>query len=592
MKSSWQQTFQLLKNAIEIISSKRISRTKCVFIYSSIIVFYGNFISIFRFIKTNFETYNAIFAIQYSISGIILFIALTSIVLFPFAYFSKKALKYVAIFFIIMSGAYSYFVLKLNIYISGEISNDVLGANANDIAMIIDWKAIPVLLFFGIFPSFLAYIINTRAINRGYVLKNIGKYLQTLVIIICIAGIFCYKSFSKKYFDNIKKQIVPVSIFFPTEDLIIGYNHILCVIFDKCNAREKLQEYNIDEYTYTQRNSEPLIAIFVIGESLRSNRLSINGYYRTTTPHLEKLTQTPNIANFKDVLSCDILTESSVRCFMSQNNLNTWLNENRTTTKSFSSILTQLGFDTYFYGNQHSTITDNYMKKFYDVKNYIVREDLQKIDGITDFYRDEYLINHLNDKAKRNTLYILHTEGNHKPYSNKSTKEQKLFEEITESDEYDNATIAFDDFIFKLTEKFKNKNAVIMYVSDHGESFGEINPHTGKPAWFHGVGDRDLAPDEQRLLPMFIWMSNKYIDNNYEKFRNIRYLARKNDEIDISHDNIWHTFLDLIGVKSEKIDKNLSLASARFYDLKQQKLIKNEIQKNINNNNSVSMHRQ
>ena len=344
-----------------------------------------------------------------------------------------------------------------------------------------------------------------------------------------------------------------------------------------------MQDYDISEFSYNKKTKEPLIAVFVIGESLRSNRLSINGYERKTTPNLEKMLKTQNLVNFKNVLSCDILTESSVRCFMSKNNIDDWLNNSRMSMKSFSSVLTQLGFDTYFYGNQHSVITDNYMKKFYDVKNYIVREDLQKIDNITDFYRDEFLIQHLNDKVEKNTLYILHTEGNHKPYSNKSIKEQKIFEEFTDSDAYDNATIAFDDFFFKLTEKFKNKNAVIMYVSDHGESFGEINPKTGKPAWFHGVGDRELAPDEQRMVPMFVCMSNKYIDENYGKFRNIRQLSRKNDEIDISHDNVWHTFLDLIGIKSDKIDKNLSLASARFHDLKQQKMIKAELNKSINN---------
>ena len=588
MASSLQQTFQRINNLISFISSKRLARQKVVFIYSTLIVFYGNLISVFRFIKTNFETYNTIFAIQYSISGIIIFICLTSIILFPFAYTSKKLLKCISIFFLIISSIYSYFVLKLNIYISGEITNDVLGANANDMAMIIDWKIVPVLLFFGVFPSFLASILTSRSITKGYLLNNISKYIKILLILLSISCIVCYKNFTKKYFENTIKQIVPISIFFPTTDLIIGYNHIKCVVFDVCNKREKLQDYDISEFSYKQKTKEPLIAVFVIGESLRSNRLSINGYERQTTPNLEKMLKTPNLANFKNVLSCDILTESSVRCFMSQNNIDDWLNNSRMSMKSFSSVLTQLGFDTYFYGNQHSTITDKYMKKFYDVKNYIVREDLQKIDNITDFYRDEFLIQHLNDKVEKNTLYILHTEGNHKPYSNKSIKEQKTFEEFTDSDAYDNATIAFDYFFFKLTEKFKNKNALIMYVSDHGESFGEINQKTGKPAWFHGVGDRELAPDEQRMVPMFVWMSNKYIAGNYDKYRNIKQLSRKNDEIDISHDNVWHTFLDLIGVKSDKIDKNMSLASAKMYILKQQKMLKQAIKQN----NFVSMHQQ
>lgn len=218
MKPSLQQTFQRMNNLIKFISSRKIARTNVIFIYSILIVFYGNFIPILRFIKTNFVNYHPFFAIQYSISGIILFISLTSIVLFTFAYINKKLLKCLAILSMIGSGFYSYLVVKMNFYFDENFVN-TLNLN-NNLLTILDWKMTLILLTFGIFPSFLASVINSAELKKENILNNIGKYIKTLLIITSISFIVCYKSFNLKYFNNIKKQIVPVAIFFPTSDLL------------------------------------------------------------------------------------------------------------------------------------------------------------------------------------------------------------------------------------------------------------------------------------------------------------------------------------------------------------------------------------
>lgn len=508
-------------------------------------------------------------------------IILMSFLLFIASIFGNKILKLFAIICSLAGGFYSFCVVKLNIYLTEEVACDILGANNNDILFILTrWQVIPFTFLFGILPAIIIYKIQIkdRKLTKGFIIKSLSRYAKALTTFIVISLLVCTKSYKKKYFENIKKQTAPVSVLYPTKGMYRGYQHMLCVFFNVCNKREKLANYHIDKYTYTDnKQQEPVIGIFVIGESLRSDAISANGYKRKTTPFLEEAMKNSNPKNGKlfiypNVLSCDILTESSVRCLMAKNLRDNWTEKKRIHYKAFSGIFTGLNFDTYFYGLQHSTITDKYMKKFYNAKNHIVREDLQAIDGKTEgHYHDKYLIPHLNNKVKMNTIYVIHTDGNHQPYNTKYEKQQAKWGEETERDEYDTATFAFDEFMQQLIKKFKDANAFIMYTSDHGESFGEINPNTNEETWFHGTMPRDIAPEEQKRVPMIVWGSNKFITNNKDKFQQLQKIANNRYNIHFSHDNIWHSFLDCLNIKSDEIDKKLSICSPMF-EIKQSQI--------------------
>ena len=556
----------LLQNIKNIINHAEITRAKAIFLYSFIVVFYSNFLSIIRFIRYNFRDYGVIFSITYSISGLLIMIILISFMFFICSFFGGKFLKFCGIIFAIAGSVYNLFVAKFNVFISLEVISDILGGNGNDIAYaFFDWKIFPIVIIFGIFPALLIFKIKIRTISKFNFFKYTSRYVKVVLVLVVISYLVCGKAYKTKYMDNIKKQIVPISIFHATKDLSFGYRHAMCVIFDICSKREKLHEYDIENFEYTKKNKEPVIGIFLIGESLRSDRLSVNGYKRKTTPFLDRAIKNQHLFVFPNVETCDVLTESSVRCLMSKNDVNTWLDKKRISTKAFSSILTGLGFETYFYANQHSVVTDSYMKKFYDVKYHLIREELQEIDNKKDgFYFDRYIIEHLNKDVKTDTIYVIHTEGNHQPYGTKYTEKQNIFGEETDSDKYDNATFAFDDFFQELTEKFKDKNAFIMYVSDHGESFGEINPHTGEETWFHGVLKRDKSPIEQKIVPIIFWASNKFAQKNVEKIDVLKKLHKDRFDIYFSHDSIWHSFLDCLDVKSDEIDKKLSICSNQF----------------------------
>jgi KDO II ethanolaminephosphotransferase len=100
-----------------------------------------------------------------------------------------------------------------------------------------------------------------------------------------------------------------------------------------------------------------------------------------------------------------------------------------------------------------------------------------------------------------------------------------------------------------------DKNAVMIYASDHGESLGE----GGK--YGHISGD---AP-EQYHIPFIIWMSDTYIKNNPKKFDSVKANLKLNLENKMNFDyrNIFHTILDCASIEGAIIDKSKSLCEQK-----------------------------
>lgn len=117
---------------------------------------------------------------------------------------------------------------------------------------------------------------------------------------------------------------------------------------------------------------------------------------------------------------------------------------------------------------------------------------------------------------------------------------------------YDN-TILYTDYIVSsaidILKKYPQFEAGLVYVSDHGESLGENN------VYLHGM-PYAIAPDEQTQIPMLMWMSE-----NMKKWDYVDYACLKNKAANTvySHDNLFHSILGLLEVKSTAYQKKFDL---------------------------------
>ena len=105
-----------------------------------------------------------------------------------------------------------------------------------------------------------------------------------------------------------------------------------------------------------------------------------------------------------------------------------------------------------------------------------------------------------------------------------------------DSDKYDNCLLQTDDLLYRLTQVLKDKKAVILYSSDHGQSFGE------QGVYMHGGA---LSVIQQRHVFSFLWYSDAYAQAHPEMIQTVKSNAMRL----LSHDDIYSSVLSLSGIE-------------------------------------------
>ncbi|KKB96181.1 Phosphoethanolamine transferase EptA [Candidatus Arcanobacter lacustris] len=388
-----------------------------------------------------------------------------------------------------------------------------------------------------------------------------------LLVYIALGAVFTRK---QKLATNSKKSFLCwcfiLSITFFNGDIISAkyFPYNLLKESKEYFFNKSMKKYDISTNVFTTDNkTQDLNIILVLGESARADHFGLNNYDRNTTPNLEKI---PGLLNFKDVSSCGILTRDSVPCILTRaTKENISLKET-----SLISVFKKLGYYTNWIGIQGTfSVIDSPLS--------LVAKEADKTTLVdTEFYLindalDEEAFPFFDDFLKKpgNKLSVIHSFGSHHHYDNRYTDNFRQFLPVCKKrffhgllsekfgmshcsdaeiiNSYDNSILYTDYFLSGLIAKIKDKNALFIYVSDHGESLGENG------IYLHGLN----WVKEQTHVPLIIYATDKFKENYPEKFNNI---AKKQNNI-LSQDYIFHSILDCASIYSEIIDKKLSLCS-------------------------------
>jgi len=170
-------------------------------------------------------------------------------------------------------------------------------------------------------------------------------------------------------------------------------------------------------------------------------------------------------------------------------------------------------------------------------------------------------------KKGQDILIVLHQMGNHGPaYYKRYPKEFELFSPVCATNQlekcskdeiintYDNALRYTDFFLSRVISFLKkydsSRETAMIYMSDHGESLGELG------VYLHGL-PYIAAPDAQKHIGAFIWLGKKIKDEV-----DIAQVRKKASGA-VSHDNLFHTLLGLFEVKTKLYDKQKDLLPRR-----------------------------
>ena len=117
--------------------------------------------------------------------------------------------------------------------------------------------------------------------------------------------------------------------------------------------------------------------------------------------------------------------------------------------------------------------------------------------------------------------------------------------------------LGVDELLAETIKSLSDKRALLIYVSDHGESLGENGDY------FHGK-PVNIAPKEQFSIPFVVWFSESYRQSPEGKVLAERVAQAVKDGRAVSHDNIFQTVLGCAGITSPDggIDPHLDICAA------------------------------
>lgn len=260
--------------------------------------------------------------------------------------------------------------------------------------------------------------------------------------------------------------------------------------------------------------ADSLTVVLVLGESLRADHLQINGYPRETTP---RLSADSMVFALPRIFSPECFTHTSIPHILTRADS---LNPQRAfSERSFISLFEKAGFRTVWLANQESV--RNYVY-FMNECDTLVYANMGKSVYVFDKWLDEDLLPFYRLEVSREEpkkLIILHTIGSHWWYESHYTDSFRKFEPVIGSrvvsactheelvNSYDNTIVYSDYFWSELIDSLRSKNAVLLYLSDHGESLGEdgyylhgaVHPTLQYPAAFIWVSDRFAQEYPQKI---------------------------------------------------------------------------------------------
>ena len=329
-----------------------------------------------------------------------------------------------------------------------------------------------------------------------------------------------------------------------------------------------------------------LHVVVILGEAERAQSFSLDGYRRNTNPYTAKIA---GLVNFTDAWACANLTYLAIPCLLTRATA-----ENHTELygreTSIISIYRRLGFFTSWLSTQSDW---RFGIRGYQGAREITREaenrrfgwssTTEEVRALTNVKTDPNVLLSIFDKVVRMhaaTFTVLHSWGSHAPYQRDYIgPDQRVFqpacdrpldqctpEEVVNA--YDNTIIHTDQFIARVIEAMRDRNTLLVYLSDHGESVyddengrfvgrpGGTLTHGSSPERYRVLIAQGLRP-EQRWIPMMWWASPRFLSDPRNAARFARLIAKQHDKV--SHDNLFHSLLDCPGISTAALDRDLSL---------------------------------
>lgn len=435
----------------------------------------------------------------------------------------RWTIKPFAIFFTIMSGMATYFIVKYDVAIDLSMLENALNTDPTEVRGLLSIQMIPYILFLIILPIIGIYLVDIQFQSKArYLIRSVSVFVGSIIL----ALVLLYAQFnpihragnmSRKY---IVYQLTPV-------------NHMQSMIGMIQYKIQGLLPDDADKSIRLTANitkpDEDLIVVLVVGESARQKNFNLYGYTRkNTNPMLSKvkdLHALNGVAKYGSTLYAlpEILKKQDV---------------------SIATVSAAAGIQTACYS--HFSLYDNCgTVDQIRVSNCKYGDDCYDEDVLP------LLKNNLQTYMDGYRFIVLHLGGgSHGPNYQKRIPEYyyrflplcddaDVINECTENElynSYDNTILYTDYVLANIIKELDDSGApyVFIYVSDHGESLME------EDRVFHGMPPGVPLPPEQKHVPLIVKSS-------------IPITILDSDEY--SQPDVFDSVLDLLSIETNISDK-------------------------------------
>lgn len=446
-------------------------------------------------------------------------------------------------------------------------------------------------LNFKLIAAFLALLIFVIAVLRLRVSERVRMklcraiklaFLLSLLVFIAHAAFKSYVAKSSKMRASVIIALNKIPIYnfaFVTKDYFGA---------DFKSVRELQAGYQSIYASHSHKTAPNRISnvVFIIGESLQRNFMSLYGYYLPTTPNLQALEQSGNLIAFSDVVSPGAKTNDVLKYVLNFGNYESEKHRPWSANLDIVNLARLANYETFWISNQerygqwavasgasaqmtdHSDFTNQI-----PVYKYAYSLDEVMLPSIKNFksgakrsplaHKDASSAAEVNGTQKKDKFFILHLMGSHPSYEFRYPKSFAKFsaadisrEPLDEGQKKELAhylnTVAYNDFIVSEIYKiFASDNTLIVYFSDHAQS---LYQYRGK--LIHGGINRFTLE-----IPLIFMASDKFKEQNADLWARI---AAAKDR-PFLNDDLIHAIAEILEMTDlPEYDPSRSVINADF----------------------------
>ena len=444
-----------------------------------------------------------------------------------------------------------YFMTTFHVYIDTTMFANVVNTDYQESKELLQWRIIPYVLLLGILPSWVVW--NIRIYKRSLSSYWAGRLGCIFLSLLMFFGggwaVFNDLSLIHREHKEIVYLITPFNLF--SSAVKTTYKTIY-----QNNVNQKKIKIGKDAQQLPRpKNSKPRVIILVVGETVRSANWGLDGYSRQTTPELAK----HQLFNFDHVTSCGTSTAVSLPCMFSPYGFHAYDEQRINQSESILHLLNRINISVLWRDNQSGCK---------GVCAGLPYEELT-LESLCKNGRcfDEILLHQLKERItakNEDQLIVLHMLGNHGPsYFKRYPERFRRWTPTCETSDlascsqesiintYDNAILYTDSILARAIDELSTittHETGLIYASDHGESLGEHN------LFLHGL-PYFMAPDEQKNIPMILWLSQGLM----RQLELQEECLRSKQTTPMSHDYLFSTLLSLFDVKTKIYDARFDL---------------------------------